>query len=99
MSDDDGQFFDGLDDNEKQRAVFQKEMSVNYRLVFNSDAGRKVMWDILVNMCHFLTALPSDNEQAIGERNLGLAILERFGYGKPESESIINSILSVPIKG
>ena len=99
MSDDNGQLFDGLDDNEKQRAVFQKEMSVNYRLVVNSDAGRKVMYDILVNHCHFFTALPSGNEQAIGERNIGLAILARLGYGENEFESIINSILSVPIKG
>ena len=75
-----------------------KTLLTEYRLVFKSDAGQKVLADILVNMCWFLGYLPPKDDKAVGEHNVGVAILSRLGYSKKEEQAIIRAILNVAVE-
>jgi hypothetical protein len=97
----DDEFFTEVTESEeeKRKREYEEEMAVQYRLVFKSGAGRRVLADILKNFCWYFSYLPPGDDKAIGERNVGLSILGRLGYGEPETGDIINAILNVPIEG
>jgi hypothetical protein len=70
----------------------------DYRLLFRSEKGVRVLTDILMNMCWFGKNLDT-NLRSVGERNVGISILARLGHGLDREESIIRSIVNIPIKG
>lgn len=77
--------------------VKQEDLTSAYRAAFKSVAGRRVLADILVNHCQFLTYLEPGSDKAIGEHNVGVAILSMLGIFKAGKENIIRALLDVPI--
>ena len=84
--------FEGLEKSEPDKTLLTQ-----YRLVSKSDAGRRMLADILVNFCHFCSYIDPDDKKAIGEYNVGVAILSRLGLFTAGKESIVNAIMNIPI--
>jgi hypothetical protein len=60
----------------KKRDLATKEMRQNYRNVFGTNEGRKVLGDILA-LCHYGVTLANDMERI--EYNIGLEIAQMSG--------------------
>ena len=85
--------FKGIEDKKPDKTLLTE-----YRLVFKSDAGQKVLADILVNHCWFMGYIPPGDDKAVGEHNVGVAILSRLGYSEKEKQAIIRAILNVAVE-
>lgn len=64
----------------EQRA--SRETIERYAALFGSQVGRKVLADILYNICHFGVLLNTNDPAEISAYNTGLIILTKAGYLK-----------------
>ena len=73
------------------------ELTTQYRLTFGSDAGRRVLANILVDFCGLLAYIDPNDQAAIGSYNVGVAILGRLGVFNAGKEAVIKAILDIPV--
>ena len=83
---------------EDQRAAAEADQRMNrlFRNVFSSPEGIEVLAYIELNFCHYFSMLDSGDSYKAGQRDIGLAILERVCLSGLEAKDIIQLILSVP---
>lgn len=67
-----------------------------YRLVSRTEEGRMVFNDILVTLCHFGAYIDPENNQEVGQRNVGVAIMQRLGIFSGGSQRVINAMCDLP---
>lgn len=92
MAEEEQEFFEGL------VPEVDEELTDKYRLLFMSDVGAEVLADILVNFCHFGAYVPPENQAAVGQHNVGMAILSRLGTFNAGKKPVVTALLGVPIK-
>ena len=89
----DKEFFDVLNKTED-------DLVLDYRVVFGSEKGQRVLADILFNFCGFCGYIDTagNTEAEAGSYNVGVSILLRLGIPRATSrDSLIKALLGVPV--
>lgn len=84
------EYFEGLKSEDTNLDIKAK-----YRILFDSDIGREVLSDILINFCNFGCFIDSDKERI--EYNVGINILSRLKVftSQVNKKDIIDSLYNV----
>ncbi len=70
----------------------------SYRTCFGTDAGKRVLGDILINAGYFDTDLTTTEEQAV--QNFAKTIIKKLGIHGPDViSSYVNKLFELPSKG